>query len=251
MFFNDVATAPVGDSIGLRILGMPSSWDEVVVTSPALRKPARLTPKSKGAADSAEVYGPGQMQRLRSDIKPGAYILTATFHGRTVATARLTVTAQADARIVSFQVWARGKGSDSSVTICLIDEQAAPDEPSLVAKSPAFPGPVTLTSTGSAADSCPTADGSDTLYSGRVPLRTGLAAGSYPVTVISHHGRHTSTQEITIGESAHPSRSAAGDRPESTRNRTLWQAAGGGACLLVVVAVVYTVRRRRRRATRS
>ncbi|GHI06200.1 hypothetical protein AQI88_40085 [Streptomyces cellostaticus] len=249
MFFNDDPTAAVGDSIGLRILGMPSSWNEVTVTSPALRKPARLTPKSRGATDSAEVYGPGQMQWLRSDITPGTYTLTAAFHGRTVATTHVKVTAQADARIFRFTVWPQSARSGSRAMICFIDERAAPDEKSLVATSPAFHGAARLTTDGADDNSCPTADGSDTLYSGHVTLRSGLAAGSYQVKVVSHHGRNTSTQKITVPADARASRPGAGSRADSSDDGLLWAASGGAACLALVGVVAYTMRRRGGSAT--
>ncbi|MFI9722388.1 hypothetical protein ACIHFE_22470 [Streptomyces sp. NPDC052396] len=235
VFFNDNAGAPAGGSIGLRVLGMPSPWDEVTVTSPALQRTARLTPKSAGSPDSTEVYGPEQMQRLRADLRPGSYRLTAASHGRTVAVTDLTVTAQAKARINSFEAWPKAKHPGSRVTLCLIDEQAAPDEKSLTATSPAFDGPVKLTADSADDNACQSADGSDTLYSGHATVASGLAADTYPVTVVSHHGGNTSTQKITVTR----------DAAKSSDDWPLWATAGGAASLALVAVLVITVRRRR------
>lgn len=44
----------VGGRVGVGITGMPSGWDVVTVTSPALKRPISLTPKRRGASESTQ-----------------------------------------------------------------------------------------------------------------------------------------------------------------------------------------------------
>ncbi|UNO39824.1 hypothetical protein [Streptomyces sp. MST-110588] len=67
------------------------------------------------------------------------------------------------------------------------------EETTLTATSPAFQRPVRLER-----DDSKAADGDDPRYYAPARIRPDLAPGSYPVTVVSHHGRVKRTSQIVV-----------------------------------------------------
>ncbi|MCF3131141.1 hypothetical protein IPZ69_12330 [Streptomyces olivochromogenes] len=196
-----------GDALWFDIQGMPPGWDAVTVTSPALVEPITLTPVKKGATQSVQVDRPGTRHRIRSGLRAGTYPVTATSHGRTVATARLKVAAEGSAEIGRFVISPRDAlpGSDGSarvrpgseVRVVLTDLQAAPNEHSLTVTSPIFKSPLTIR-TGSADDPGCKCDDGATIYAGHTRVRDDVPNGRYKLTVVSHSGQQTTTRRVTV-----------------------------------------------------
>ncbi|MFJ8017024.1 hypothetical protein [Streptomyces sp. NPDC096339] len=240
LVFFDEGRQPIepGGGFQLGILGMPSGWDTVSVTSPALAEPVRLTPSAQGATDSdRDTYE--AWASVATDVAPGTYALTATSHGRTVATAQLTVAPFGPAMIRRFGILRPDKvlgdpaRPGSTVTVLLGDDHAMPGEDSLVAKSPAFTKDVRIRTHGPDDPGCKCDDGS-TLYTGHTTLRDDLPPGTYPLTVVSHHGRETHTAHIVL----------AGEPVAAGLSRTVW--GGTAAAALAALAGAGALMRRRR-----
>ncbi|MFH8340476.1 hypothetical protein [Streptomyces sp. AM6-12] len=235
-----------GESLWFGIEGMPPGWDRVEITSPALQKPALLVPAKKGARESTEPADDGG-PRIREGLRAGSYPVTATSHGRTVATTRVKVIGEDAAEVFRFVIGPAGAlpggttparvrpGSD--IQVLLNDLRGDPEETSLTVTSPVFTGPVTIR-TGSPDDPGCKCDDPGTVYAGRGRVRPDVAPGRYPMTVKSHHGKQTTTRHVTVaGEPvAHgPSPAAIG-------------AVSAGAAVLVAGGVI-AVRRRRSRTS--
>ncbi|QRX90196.1 hypothetical protein [Streptomyces noursei] len=238
------ARVEVNGPVVFGIAGMPAGTDEVTVTSPALVEPVPLTPLGKGSVEFVQTDAPGTRHRIRGDIAPGTYPVTATSHGRTVATARIAVVAEGSAMIGRFVIGDAkrplpGDGDRSAVRpgsdviVVLTDRQPAAGETSLTVKSPLFDGPLTLRE-GEDDPGCKCDDGS-TLYGGRIAVRDDIPAGRYPMTVVSHHGQETTTRQVTV----------AG--PPVPHSRLPWLIGGGAAVALAALAAVAVRRGRRKR----
>ncbi|MGW1895555.1 hypothetical protein ACWCP6_35725 [Streptomyces sp. NPDC002004] len=238
-----------GDALWFTIEGMPPGWDVVTVTSPALVEPIALTPVKKGATRSVQVDKPGSRHRIRSGLHAGTYPVTATSHGRTVATARLKVAAEGSAEIGRFVIGPKDAfpGSDSpagvrpgsEVLVVLTDLRPAPGENSLTVTSPVFDGPLTLR-TGSADDpGCKCDDGS-TVYAGHTTVRDDVAKGQYTLTVVSHHGQQTTRQRVTVAGA-----------PVADRHHWMIGGALAAGGVALVVGGGIAVRRRSRKAAAS
>ncbi|MFC5724798.1 hypothetical protein ACFP1Z_32090 [Streptomyces gamaensis] len=126
------------------------------------------------------------------------------------------------------------------VTVILSDDRAAPDEDTLPLKSPRFAASsrMRLTPPGSPDDPGCKCDDGATVYVGHVTVPYGTASGTYTVTVVSHHGQHTSTAQLTV----HGGTGAGSDA------WVPWAAGCGGAAALAVGTVLVAGRRRRRTA---
>lgn len=200
-------TPEAGDGLWFSIEGMPSGWDKVKVTSPALEKPITLAPVMKGSTQSVQVNEPGAEPRIRSHLHAGTYPVTATSHGRTVAVARLRVKAEGAAQIDRFVIGPRDAlpgsaepaslrpGSDARVV--LTDLRAAPGEDSLTVRSPIFAAPLTIRTDSPDDPGCKCDDGG-TVYAGHGQVRGDVPEGRYTVTVVSHHGQQTTKQHVLI-----------------------------------------------------
>ncbi|MGW2858432.1 hypothetical protein [Streptomyces sp. NPDC001205] len=201
----------VGGWAGVAITGMPPGWDAVTVTSPALTAPVRLTPKNAGARESRR-FPASEGQDVRGDIAPGSYPVTATRDGHTVASARLTVTPQAPALITRFVAGPKSGnlgGADatprvtvrpgSEIVVLLADHSPAPAEDTLTVRSTAFEAPMTISTDDEDDDPGCKCDDGATVYTGHTTVRDDLPAGSYPITVVSHEGNHTSTARLRVG----------------------------------------------------
>ncbi|WP_051774334.1 hypothetical protein [Streptomyces sp. NRRL S-237] len=174
-------------------------------------------------------------------VVPGTYAPTATGHGRTVAAAHLTVAPSDGAHIRRFGILRPGAvfgdpvRPGSTVTVLLADDDAVPGEDSLVATSPAFTKDVRIRTDGPDDPLCKCDDGS-TLYTGHTTLRDDVPPGTYPLTVVSHHGLETHTAQIVLA-----------GRPVATgMPRAVW---GGIAAVLATLAGAGALVRRRRRPT--
>ncbi|MFF8989028.1 hypothetical protein ACF09H_03455 [Streptomyces sp. NPDC014983] len=236
-----------GDPLWFSIDGMAPGWDRVTVASLALEKPVFLVPVRKGARQSTEldeIAAP----LVRPGLRAGTYPVTATSHGRTVATARLRVAAADAAEISRFVIGPTNRlpGGDtpapvrpgSDVRLVLVDLRPA-SEDSLTVRSPIFAGPVTIR-TGSADDPGCKCDDPGTVYAGHARVRGDVPAGRYPLTAVSHHGRQTTERHVTVVGA--PAGHGGGHGP------AIGAAATAGA-VLVAGAVVAV--RRRARATAS
>ncbi|MEV5510558.1 hypothetical protein [Streptomyces orinoci] len=81
-------------------------------------------------------------------------------------------------------------------TVNVLWRDASPDpgeEEQLTATSPAFEHPVRLRR-----DDSKAGDGDDPRFYGPAHIRKGLGQGSYPVTVVSHHGRVRRTEHLIV-----------------------------------------------------
>ncbi len=88
----------------------------------------------------------------------------------------------------------RGIGAGRQVAVMLHDENPDPgEETRLTATSPAFTGVLHLRH-----DDTKGADGDDPRFLGTATVRSGLTPGRYPVTIVSHHGRVTNTEYLTV-----------------------------------------------------
>lgn len=234
----------VGARVAVSITGMPPGWDQVIVTSPALKGPVALTPVSPGAPESSR-FPKAKAEAVRDDIAPGVYPVTAVSGGRPVATASLTVVPPAAADIARFVAGPKGGrlGVDDStpkvvvrpgsdIVVLLADYHPARNEDALTVKSTAFTGPLTIQRGNSDAPGCKCDDGT-TVYAGHTTLRDDIPAGTYPLTVVSHHGQQTSSAQLKV----------AGD---PVRHYRPWLI--GGAAVVVLGAVAGMVLLRRRRA---
>ncbi|MGP9016921.1 hypothetical protein ACT1U9_00745 [Streptomyces sp. BR1] len=228
-----------GDSFGVGIRNMPAGWDEVTVTSPALAKPIHLTPEGKGSRDSALVPARGGYP-VRADAAPGTYTLTATSHGRAVATAPLEVAPVNSLTVRRFGVLTHSTRMGdpvrpgSKVVVVLADEHFAESGGSRVVRSPAFEHDVTIRTDSPDDPGCKCDDGS-TLYAGHINLRHDLRPGTYPLTVMAGHGHRPVTAEVTV----------AGE-PVSHSGPWLIAGAAAGALALGTVGVLRQRARRRR-----
>lgn len=122
-----------------------------------------------------------------------------------------------------------------SVNVLWRDASPDPGEDErLMATSPAFEGPVPLRR-----DDSKAADGAMPRYVGPARVRTGLASGRYPVTVISHHGRVKRTGHLLVTGATGKSGGPGGP------GRALLIAGAGGAAALVAAGAVTLLLRRR------
>lgn len=191
-----------GDSFGVGIRNMPAGWDEVTVTSPALAKPIHLTPDGRGSRDSALLPTTGGYP-VRADAAPGSYTLTATSHGRAIATARLEVAPVNSLTIRRFGVLtpATRMGEPvrpgSRVVVVLADDHFAESGGSRVVRSPAFEHDVTIRTQSPDDPGCKCDDGS-TLYAGHITLRHDLRPGKYPLTAVAGHGHRPVSAQVTV-----------------------------------------------------
>ncbi|MFB6484991.1 hypothetical protein ACFCXF_17875 [Streptomyces virginiae] len=110
-----------------------------------------------------------------------------------------------------------------------------PGEDSLVATSPAFTEDVRIRTDGPDDPLCKCDDGT-TLHTGHTTLRDDLPPGTYPLTVVGHHGLETHTAQIVL----------AG---EPVATGVPWAVRGGLAAVLVALAGAGALLRRRRRTT--
>ncbi|MET3982772.1 hypothetical protein [Streptomyces sp. PvR034] len=256
------ATAPAGPQLGfsgpsqlvetggpiwIGVAGMPEGWTEAVASSPALAEPVPLVPEPPGLPGGGPGNGrpadPAHTYLVRADIAPGTYTVTLTSGGRTVVTAPLTVVAPGSASITRFVLGPREEflGGDASVAVrpgaeavvVLTDYRPADGENSLLVKSPVFERPLKIVRDGPDDPGCKCDDGG-TVYSGHARVRHGVRPGTYDMTVVSHHGKETTTRQVTV----------AG---EPVTDPKPWLIGGGAAVLLALAVVVRTVIVRRRR----
>ncbi|MDJ0383687.1 hypothetical protein [Streptomyces sp. G-G2] len=221
----------VGGQLWVGLEGMSEGWQRAEVSSPALAEPVPFVPEPGGSPGTGRVADDTHQYLIRADIAPGTYPLTVTSGGRTVATAQLTVVARGAADVSRFVFGPEDSfpGGDESAAVrpggaalvVLTDYSAADGEDSLKVTSPAFGGPVTLRRDSGLDPDCKCDDGG-TVYTGRVRVRGGAAAGTYPMTAVSHHGQLTLTRQITV----------AGD-PVSSRSP--WLIGGVGAAVLLAL----------------
>ncbi len=108
----------------------------------------------------------------------------------------------------------------------------AGEEERLTATSAAFDAPVPLRR-----DDSKAADGDDPRFYGPARIRDGLTPGSYPVTIVSHHGRVKKTGHVLVTQA-----DGAGGGPG---DGLLLTGAGAGVAALAAVGGALGFRRRR------
>ncbi|MET9696641.1 hypothetical protein ABZY31_06910 [Streptomyces sp. NPDC006529] len=239
-----------GERVYVGLEGMPEGWKEAVVSSPALAEPVPFVPAPGGPPGTGQVADPAHTYLVRAGIAPGTYPVAVSSGGRTVATDRITVVAPGAAYISRFAFGPREDflgGSDSTpvrpgaeARIVLTDYRPADGEKTVVVTSPVFAGPVTLRRDGPDDPGCKCDDGG-TVYAGHARVRAGTAVGTYPMTAVSHHGKETTTRQVTI----------AGERVPDTRP---WLIGGIGAAVLLGLSAVFRsvlARRGRKAADRA
>ncbi|KPC66117.1 hypothetical protein ADL29_06225 [Streptomyces chattanoogensis] len=124
-------------------------------------------------------------------------------------------------------------------------EDATPDageENRLTATSPAFEEPVRLKR-----DDSKAADGSDPRYYGLARIRSGLDGGSYPVTVVSHHGRVKRSSRLVVTAAPGHHGNTPGQQGDHGGFPAVAVISGGAGALAVGATGVLLVRARRAR----
>ncbi|MEV4744651.1 hypothetical protein [Streptomyces sp. NPDC049555] len=252
LFFDDLYPGETGDAF--------------TVTSPALRSPVRLRHDARGV----DWHNPRMFTApavVAPEAADGTYKVTLTGPGgRRIAERPLAVRAARpgdddwtgrvrgpsffrpsahpeDARAAGQRVAAGG-------TVNVLWRDASPDpgeEESLTATSPAFERPVALRR-----DDSKAGDGDDPRYYGAARVRRALAPGSYPVTVVSHHGRVRRTGQLLVTSPAAATVTpAAHGGPDRTTLVVAVVAAGTGAAVLAAGTVGLVLRRRRPRVAQG
>ncbi|ANP52331.1 hypothetical protein J2Z21_008763 [Streptomyces griseochromogenes] len=138
---------------------------------------------------------------------------------------------------------ARAKGFTIAAgrTVYVRWQDAHPDpgeEEWMTATSPAFRAPARLKF-----DVVKGHEEDDPIFWGPARIKSDLKRGSYPVTIVSHHGRVKKTSYLTITQG--PTR---GDG-ETRLPIAVWAGASTGAIALVAAAAVLLARRRKRTST--
>ncbi|WP_053730127.1 hypothetical protein [Streptomyces sp. WM6378] len=171
-----------------------------------------------------------------------------TRDGHTLASARPTATPRAPAAIARFVAGPRsgnlGRADStprvtvrpgSQIVVLLADRSPDPDEDTLTVRSRAFEAPMTITTEDEEDDPGCKCDDGATVYSGHTAVRGDLPAGTYPLTVVSHGGHHTSTARLRVGD-------------KSLGRHGSWLISGGVALALTgLLALVLRHRLRHRR----
>ncbi|MGW0883423.1 hypothetical protein [Streptomyces sp. NPDC002671] len=134
---------------------------------------------------------------------------------------------------------ARAKGSTIAAgrTVYVRWQDAYPDpgeEERMTATSPAFQAPAKLK-----ADDLKGHEGDAPIFWGPARIKPDLKPGSYPVTVVSHHGRVKKTGYLTVTQGA------AVHDDEDGLSTPVWAGAGTVAFALGAASVVLVRRRRR------
>ncbi|RLU78889.1 hypothetical protein CTZ27_37490 [Streptomyces griseocarneus] len=122
-------------------------------------------------------------------------------------------------------------------TVNVLWRDGAPDpgeEDRIVATSPAFECPVPLRR-----DESKAGDGDAPRYYGPARIRKGLGAGSYPVMVVSHHGRVRKVSRLLVTEA-----SSAVASPASASPLVVGTVAAGAAGILTLTGVALAKSRR-------
>ncbi|WP_431044131.1 hypothetical protein ACQUSR_21020 [Streptomyces sp. P1-3] len=229
---------------------------DFTVRSKAFTAPVRLTHDKE-----RDWYNPRLFTArpdLPSDVRDGTYAVTLTGpDGKRITERKMTVRAArpgdgdyvGEVRQLRFfgrngspdQSRAKGFRVASGGVVNVLLRDVTPDvgeEYRLTATSPAFESPAKLR-----LDDSKAADGDDhRRFYGPARIRRGLEPGTYPVTVVSHHGRVKKTADLVVTEG-----SAADEEAEDGGGvpRGVGAGAGGGAVLLVAAAAFLIVKRRR------
>ncbi|WP_327320367.1 hypothetical protein [Streptomyces sp. NBC_01235] len=183
---------------------------DFTVRSAALPGPVRLVHD-----ENMDFYNPRAFS-ARPELKPVLADGTYTFelygpHGRRIAEKRLKVRASRPGdrdylgKAYGPEFYDPGQGYSGGthnfrvgvgrqVAVMWHDEYPDPgEETRLTATSPAFTGVLHLRH-----DDSKGADGDDPRFFGTATVRSGLKPGSYPVTIVSHHGRVKKTEYVTV-----------------------------------------------------
>ncbi|MEU1312989.1 hypothetical protein ABZ419_29405 [Streptomyces cinnamoneus] len=267
-----------GERLGLSFddLRPGATGDVFTAASPAFRSKVRLTHDPAGPHwNNPRMFT--ALVALPPDVKDGTYKVTLTgSDGRPVKERPLVVRAArpgdsdyvgrvrgpafftAQGRPEAARAHGHKVAAGGKVNVLWRDSSPDPgEEERLTATSPAFERPVPLRR-----DASKAGDGDAPRYYGPARVRSGLAAGRYPVTVISHHGRVKRTGHLVVtgaatASSASTRSSSAPSVPSVSSvspasggpDRTMLIAAGGAglAAATAAAATAAVLRRRSRR----
>ncbi len=197
---------------------MPPGWDKATIEARPVNPNDHLSaffpnyevaPRDNKATESANEYG-----HYTTDY-PGRYVVVAVYHGRDIASTEVTVAEVPNYRYVRrFDIYPRyarnpvgsaershwvRPGAQAAVSLAVHDDEAG----ILHAESPAFEHPLTLRmGTSDDPDLREDAENGPYVYAGHIQLRRNLPEGVYPVTVPSHGGRHSVTQNLIVSAEA-------------------------------------------------
>ncbi|MFF4950336.1 hypothetical protein [Streptomyces chattanoogensis] len=270
-----VTDSPVrpGESVGLSFddLYPGETGTSFTVRSKAFKAPVPL----RHDKDSGYWNIPRMFEAAPSvppDTEDGTYKVALTGpDGRVIAERRLTVRASRPGdydykgKVRGPEFFGKHGSPDDSAhrfrvraggRVQVLWRDATPDageEERLTATSPAFEKPVRLKR-----DDSKAGDGDDPRFYGLARIRSGLDGGSYPVTVVSHHGRakRSSRLVVTAAPGHHGDKPGHdGNTPGRQADRGEFPAAavigGGAGALAVGTAGVLLVRTRRARTSDS
>ncbi|MCA6094564.1 hypothetical protein LE181_20630 [Streptomyces sp. SCA3-4] len=267
-----------GERLGLSFddLRPGATGDVFTAVSPAFRSKVRLTHDPAGSHwNNPRMFT--ALVALPPDVKDGTYKVTLTgADGRRVQELPLVVRAArpgdgdyvgrvrgpaffaAQGRPEAARAHGHKVAAGGKVNVLWRDSSPDPgEEERLTATSPAFERPVPLRR-----DAGKAGDGDVPRYYGPARVRSGLAAGRYPVTVISHHGRVKRTGHLVVtgaatassastSASSRSSRSSPASSASGGPDRTMLIAAGGAGLAAATAAAVTTATVMRRRARRD
>ncbi|MFF9410801.1 hypothetical protein ACF1B0_35585 [Streptomyces anandii] len=243
-YFGPYPKVEVGGQVNFNVWNVPPETDKVVVTSPALVEPIELAPAGKATGLFVQVDDHPAPRAIRDGISPGTYPVTATVHGRPIATAQLVVARREQTSVSKFVIYPKGAppcsntptwvrpGSGAYVLLSVRSREE--DEDQVTVTSPAFQHSVTLNK--GEGPGCLGDDGA-VVYQGQATVRDDLPSGEYEMTVTGRFAPHSVAQQVTVAGKAAP------------HNHWSWLVPGAcaaGVALLVILVI--TGRRTRRRA---
>ncbi|MGK5640791.1 hypothetical protein ACSNOK_21125 [Streptomyces sp. URMC 126] len=260
-----------GALAAVRLSGMPSGWDKATIRArPAdpndglsylFPNQTEVAPRDGRATESADEYG-----RYTTDC-PGRYVVTAYYHDQPVASTEVTVekTPYSD-YVRRFDVYPRyvtdptdpaaqahrvRPGAEAAVSLAVDDDGAG----TLQAKSPAFEHPLDLRMHTSDDPGLRQDDENGPyVYAGHIRLRRNLPEGTYPVTVSSHGGRQSVTQNLIVSAKAEqpsppPPGSSASTASDSRISPWLWAVMAAASVGLAAIVILVVRNRRHRKST--
>ncbi|MFI9724382.1 hypothetical protein ACIHFE_32900 [Streptomyces sp. NPDC052396] len=256
-----------GRLAAVHLSGMPPGWDNATIEArPAdpndhLSYPFRyeVAPHDSQGTESADEYG-----HYTTD-SPGRYVVAAIYHGREIASAEMAVEdAPYSSYVRRFDIYPRyasnpidpaGQahrvlpGAQVAISLAVDDDGAG----TLQAQSPAFEHSLALRMhTSDDPDLRQDAEDGPYVYAGHVQLRPNLPEGVYPVTVSSHGGRQSVTQNLIVSAKAEdpPPSSSSSSEPSLLSRYAPWLWTGLAiACAGLTAVGIRVIRARRRRGT--
>ncbi|MFI9720766.1 hypothetical protein ACIHFE_14080 [Streptomyces sp. NPDC052396] len=254
-----------GGIAAVHLSGMPPGWDKATIEA----RPAdpndhlsyffpnyEVVPRDSQTTESANDYG-----HYTTDY-PGRYVVVAIYHGRDIASTEVTVKGRPYSSYVRrFDIYPRytrdpvdsvekahwvRPGAQAAVSLAVRNDEAG----TLQARSPAFEHPLALRMhTSDDPDLREDAENGPHVYAGHIQLRQNLPEGVYPVTVSSHGGRQSVTQNLIVSAKAEdpPPSSSGSSEPSASSWYVPWLWTGLAVVSAGLVAAAIRAARARRR----